>query len=335
MAYPRVRRNCRDAVEWRFESDAGPLVSVVVPAYNQAGYLGEAIESLLSQDYPNVEIIAIDDGSTDDTGAVLARYAGRISTMRHTNRGQAATLNRGWRAAKGEILGYLSADDTLEPNAITKAVQCLLANTQSVLAYCDFHLIDPASRRIRKVKAPDFDFRSMVVNLICAPGPGAFFRRAAYEKTTGWDESYRQIPDFEFWLRLGRLGTFIRVPEVLASYRVHESSPSFSAVSAERADESIRAIVGFFSTESTPASLIPFRNEAVANAMMVSARLHIRSGRWQAALQRMASGIRLYPQVLLRRRTSALLLNAITNKIGHRLYWKLNRVLRGSGAQSK
>src|SRR5690349_6912099 len=95
-----------------------PLVSIVIPSYNHARYLAAAIESVLAQDHPRVELIVIDDGSTDGSAAVLEKYRGRFHWEVQRNQGQAATMNRGWRLSRGEILAYLSADDVLLPQAV-------------------------------------------------------------------------------------------------------------------------------------------------------------------------------------------------------------------------
>ena len=139
-----------------------PVVSIVIPAYNLARYLGETIESILNQDYPNIELIVLDDGSTDDTRRVLEKYAGRIYMESQLNMGQVNTLNKGWRMSKGDILGFISADDTLLPGAVGKAVACLAANSDAVLTYCDFNLIDANSRIIRRVTTPELSFADML-----------------------------------------------------------------------------------------------------------------------------------------------------------------------------
>ena len=95
-----------------------PLVSIVIPAYNHDRYLGEAIDSILGQDYPNVELIVLDDGSTDGTRQILESYHSRFYWESHKNMGQANTLNKGWRMSKDDLLGYLSADDVLFSQAI-------------------------------------------------------------------------------------------------------------------------------------------------------------------------------------------------------------------------
>ena len=109
-----------------------PLVSIVVPTFDRAGYVETAILSLLHQDYPALEVIVVDDGSRDQTRAILSRIGERFPTERfrwlgHANQGQAYSINRGFEAARGELLGYLSSDDFLVPGAITSLVRAALA----------------------------------------------------------------------------------------------------------------------------------------------------------------------------------------------------------------
>ena len=130
-----------------------PLVSIVTPVYNQAEYLAATMESVLAQDYPALEYIVIDDGSSDASLALAQRLAaahpGRITVLTQANAGQAATLNRGWGLARGEILAYLSSDDCLCPGAVTAMVHALRAQPAASVAYCDFWLIDAHGKRLR------------------------------------------------------------------------------------------------------------------------------------------------------------------------------------------
>jgi glycosyltransferase involved in cell wall biosynthesis len=303
-----------------------PLASIVVPCFNQADYLAAAIESALSQDYPNLELIVLDDGSTDATREVLQCYAGRFHFESHPNIGQAATLNKGWRIAKGGILSYLAADDTLAPHAVSTSVRALLAHSDVVMVYGDFNLIDPSSRFIRRVRAPEYDYRALAVDLVCLPGPGVFFRRAAFDAAGPWNSSLRQIPDFEYWLRLGLQGPFLHLPEVLASYRVHDDSPSFAPVSEARAEEPVAAISTFYSSHALPVNLAVERPHALSNAHVLTARLHLRAARFGAGFSHLRDAFRLWPANFLRLRTLRLLANAIVNRFGHKMFWRLNRL---------
>ncbi len=303
-----------------------PLVSIVVPCYNQADYLAQAIESVLSQDYPRIELIVLDDGSTDDTRAVLATYAGRFHYESHANMGQAGTLNKGWRMSRGEILSYLAADDFLLPGAVKKSVEKLLADPKIVLTYCDFNRVDPESRVLWRVRAPEFSYRDLAVGIVCQPGPGVFFRRDAFERAGFWDELLRQIPDYAYWLRLGLEGAFVRIPEVLAAYRVHDRSQSLAPITPSRAEEIVNVISAHFRSGRVPPEIARAEPEAMSNAHIISARQHLRSGRCLAALKHMQHAFEHHPYSYLRFRTWRLIANGLFNSIGYKVFWQLNRI---------
>lgn len=306
-----------------------PLVSIVIPAYNQAEYLPQAIESVLAQDYPKIELIVLDDGSTDNTRDILASYGDRIVAGSHSNCGQAATLNRGWSRAQGDILGYLSADDFLLPGAIGRSVATLRGDPAVVACYCDFRLVDSAGNLVRHVRVPDYSYVQMVLSMVCAPGPGAFFLKHAFERAGPWNESLRQVPDFEFWLRLGAVGSFVRIAEELAAYRVHDVAQSFAPCSEARAEEPYNVMVKHFSAGDASSVTDGFRAEAMANAHLLAARLHLRSGRVVRACCHVGEAIGVWPRIVLLPRTWRLLANAMFNRIGHKAVWWLNR-LRGA-----
>jgi glycosyltransferase involved in cell wall biosynthesis len=305
-----------------------PRVTVVIPAYNHAGYLAQAVKSVLAQDYPHVELIAIDDGSTDDTAAVLAQLGDGFRWFTQPNAGQSRTLARGWSEAQGEILGYLSADDVLEPAAVSAAVAALRAAPELVAVYPDFNLIDPSSRVVRRVSAPDFDYRTMLTDFVCPVGPGAFFRKAAYLKAGPWNPDFRQMPDYDFWLRLGRVGGIARIPEVLASFRVHEASQTYSATTEERADEPIRVVDGLFASPLAVGLSPDIRREARVSALLVSAQLHLRAGRFGDAVRRAKAAVGIRWNALFSLRTLRLALNAIVNRLSHRLLWSARALFK-------
>ncbi|HPC86417.1 MAG TPA: glycosyltransferase family 2 protein [Smithellaceae bacterium] len=306
-------------------SSPNPLVSIVIPAYNAGPYLRQAIDSVLSQDYPHVELLVLDDGSTDDTRNILCSYGNRFSWESHANMGQAATINKGWRMAKGDIWSYLSADDALAPDAVRKAIPYLTDGV--VLAYGDFNLIDSSSKHIRRVKAPDFNYQDMFSRLICHPGPGVFMKRRAVEAAGFWDDAYRQMPDYDLWLRLGLQGRFVRVPEVLAFFRVHERSQTFAAADEQRALEPVRILSRFIETKTLPADLLSMKTMALGNAWLVTAQLQIRSGRFRRGMQALRRSFSLCPRNFFYPRTLRILTNSLFNRTLHRLArWK-NRIL--------
>lgn len=220
----------------------GTPVGLVTATYNHADHLAAAVDSVLAQRYVPLEYEVLDDGSTDDTQAVMARYGDRVAWEAHPNMGQALTLNKGWQRSNGEILGYLSSDDLLEPDAVAQAVRALDAHPEAVAVYCDFELIDERGARIRTKRAQPYDERALIEDLVCFPGPGAFFRREAFVSTGGWDGALRQVPDFDFWLRISRFGHFVHIPQVLAQYRIHGGSASFRPMPVERAEEIVGVV---------------------------------------------------------------------------------------------
>lgn len=308
-------------------SSRAPVVSIVIPAYNLARYLEEAIKSVLNQDYPDVELIVLDDGSTDDTRRILEKYRGRIYAESQPNMGQVNTLNKGWRMSKGDILGFISADDTLLPGAVSKAVACLAANPDAILTYCDFNLIDANSRIVRRVTTPEFSYDDMLIKVICPPGPGAFFRRSAFEATGLWDNSLKIMLDYDYWLRLGLKGRFVRIPEMLAQYRVHETSQTFAGVDEAKADEPVAIVSRIFDTQPLPQHLLDRRSEALSNTHLVSAQLHFRAGRYGLGYANLRKASALHPQNLLTLRAVRLTLNVIFNRIGHRAIRRLRKLL--------
>jgi len=308
-------------------ADVEPLVSVVIPAYNHAGYVEQAVRSILEQDYARVELIVLDDGSTDKTREILKRTPGAFHWETHANMGQAQTLNKGWRMARGEILAYLGADDTLSPGAIAASVFALAANTDAVATYCDFELMDPSSRTVRVVHAPAYDYKRLVAELECAPGPGAFFRRRAWEQAGPWSPALRQMPDYDFWLRLGLVGRFVHIDRVLARLRVHDASQTFAQASEARADEPVRIIETFFAREDLPEDIRVLCSRAVAKANLISAQLHARAGRWQSAAARVRTAWTADPTRIASGASLRLAVNAIFNRAGHRILWTLRNLI--------
>ena len=291
-----------------------PLVSIVTPTYNQAEYLAETIESVLAQDYPNFEYIVLDDGSTDDTSEILKRYDGRIRHERHENMGQANTLNRGWSMASGSLIGYLSSDDLLEPNAFTKLVKALTARPDASVAYCDFTLIDAEGQRFRTVNTEEFDEVRLCVDLVCQPGPGALFRREVFDRMGGWAGYLRQVPDFEFWLRASKFGPFVRVPEVLAHYRIHDGSASFRPTTVERSMEIVGVMSEYWGLQTGQKV-----NHSLAMANLVAAKSHAQSGRFAAGFAQWTQALRYSPKMLWSKLAWRIIASGLLRRSLHRL----------------
>ncbi|UCP00016.1 glycosyltransferase [Metapseudomonas lalkuanensis] len=297
---------------------ANPLVSLVIPAYNAERYVAETIKSVLDQSYKNIEVIVINDGSTDSTESILSGFSDSCTIVSQKNVGQAATLNSGWQMSRGEFVGYLSADDTLEPTAVAQLVAAFAAHPNAVLLYPDYCLIDEKSRHLRDVVAPEFVYRDVVLKGECPVGPGALFRREVLSSTEGWDPLLRQIPDYDFLLRVGLFGEVRRVPGFLAGFRVHDDSQTFTVSDERKTDEYRYVLRKYFERTDIPAYLNHERSRAEANACVLMARLHLRAGRFVAALHCLEEAYGLSASSLLCRRSVRLLLSGL---LGRYRYW--------------
>lgn len=289
-----------------------PLLSLVTPAHNQGQYLGETIESVLAQDFPAIDYVVVDDGSTDSTPAVLERYTGRVRWERQANLGQVRTLNAAWSRARGKYLAYLSSDDILYPGALRTLVGVLEADPGAVCVYPDADLIDDRSRVIKRGVCRPFDLAQLVVEQECYIGPGAVFRRSAFAAVGGWRPELRLAPDREFWMRLASQGAIRFHRETLAGYRMHPGAISFRDVSEETSREYIRVLDRYFGSPGVPAEILARRDEAYGNATLILARNRFRAGdlRRGAALYREACG--LHPGLRSARVKMRLLRNVVS-----------------------
>jgi len=292
-------------------------VSLVTPAYNQADFVGATIDSVLAQDYPTIEYRVLDDGSTDHTPEVLARYASVVRCDRHSNIGQSATLNKGWTESSGEYLGYVSADDLLSPSAVSELAKALDDNPDVVVVYGDFDLIDASGKVVGHVRSRDFNEKDLTEGLICQPGVGALFRRRVIDECGGWDPSLRKIPDFEFWLRASRLGPFLRVPRTLGQYRVHEESTAIRPVPVERSLEIVRTVEAYWRGRSDAAGA----HRAMASAHLRAAQSHAQSGRPLMALAEFARAARHRPRTFFSLSSWRALISGVALRFVNRFGW--------------
>lgn len=209
---------------------AGPLVSVVIPTFNRANTVGETIDSVLEQTYPNIEVIVVDDGSKDNTQEVLAAYGPRIRNVRQENAGQMVARNRGIRSARGEIVCFLDSDDLWLPRCVERHVDvlqvapaevpCSLANGwlcfsdgRKMTSFQNSHLY-PSVHEGLCLNMPDILSTRFV--MFCQ---FVAIRREALEKAHGFDEDLKFMEDYALPLRLALLGPWAFISEPLVIWR--------------------------------------------------------------------------------------------------------------------
>ena len=204
-----------------------PLVSIVTPSLNQGRFIRDTIESVLSQDYPKLDYIVMDGGSTDDTLDILRRYGDRLTWKSAPDRGQAEAVNSGFRLAKGEILGWLNSDDTYHPGAVKAAVGHLAANRDTAMVYGDACYIDEKNTITGTYPTEDFSLSRLAgACIICQPA--AFIRRAALHAVGMLDPGLRYCMDYDLWIRLGRRFRIDRIQRFLANSRRYPETKSWS-----------------------------------------------------------------------------------------------------------
>lgn len=213
-----------------------PVVSIITPTYNREKFIAATIESVLKQTYSHIEYIVVDDGSTDRTRELCAAFP-NVKYIYQENSGQSSAINNGWSHASGKYLMYLSSDDLLKPDAITNLVKHVDKYDGDVIAYPDYDVIDEYGGFLRDVILGPFNAGLFFTELVCVLGPGVMFNKSLFERHGGWNSRLRQVPDYEYWIRLSADARIVNCPQILASSRIHSGAISYSKVSLKRSLE--------------------------------------------------------------------------------------------------
>ena len=199
-----------------------PLVSVITPSYEQARFLEETIRSVEAQDYPHVEHVVVDGGSSDGTLDVLRRHPG-VRWISEPDEGQAHALNKGLAMAQGEIIGWLNSDDLYLEGAVARGVDAL-ERSGAAMVYANLIEIDEAGAEIGRQKARLPNQRRQLLGRNSIPQPTIFVRRAAVDAVGGLDPTYHYAMDYELWLRIGARFPIEYVDDWWAAFRRHPAS---------------------------------------------------------------------------------------------------------------
>jgi glycosyltransferase involved in cell wall biosynthesis len=209
-----------------------PLISLVTPSFNQARFLERTLRSVLDQDYPRLQYIVQDGGSTDETIDVLERFQDRLARWESArDRGQSHALNLGFGHASGDVLAYLNSDDLLLPGSLHYVAHFFSTHPQVDVVYGHRIVIDAADREIGRWVLPPHD-NDVLSWADFVPQETLFWRRSIWEKVGGWiDEDFHFAMDWDLLLRLREAGAcFARVPRFLAAFRVHEEQKTSARI---------------------------------------------------------------------------------------------------------
>jgi len=209
---------------------SSPRVSVVIPAYNAAATLSETLASVFAQTFTDYEVVVVDDGSTDSTREVLARYHDRVRVLSKMNEGKpASTRNLGVRNARGDYVAFLDADDRWRPEKLELQVAVLDQNPAVGLVYTGAVVIDAEGREL-KVRSCSPEARGRIDRLLSVRnvmvGSSVVARRRAIEEAGGFDENLTSIENWDLWVRIARRWSVEFVDQPLTLYRVHAGNRS-------------------------------------------------------------------------------------------------------------
>ncbi|MCB9150114.1 MAG: glycosyltransferase [Caldilineaceae bacterium] len=258
-----------------------PLVSIVTPSYNQGQFIRDTIESVLEQEYPNIEYWVVDGGSNDETIEILREFESdpRFHWMSEPDGGQGDAVNKGWRRAQGEILGWLNSDDTYLPNAIAQQVNYLQTHPEVDVIYGDAVFIDADGNRIGKYWGRPFSQYEQI-RTSCIPQPTAFIRRSMLDRNGTIDINLNFALDYEYWLRASLHSTIKYHRLEVATYRMHETSKTV-ADPTKFNPELERIILNFLKSENLSEELHANRNKLYADVLLRMAINYVKADKVQ------------------------------------------------------
>ena len=261
-----------------------PLVSIVTPSFNQAEFLEEAILSVLNQDYPNLEYLLLDGGSTDGSVDIIRKYEGRFAYwVSGPDTGQSDAINRGWRLARGEILAYLNSDDLYFPGAVSAAARFFQAHPDVGIAYGACEFLDLMGGVASLITPPDFDLSQLSLGNFIAQ-PSVFLRKAVLDEIGPLDTNLRYCMDYDLWVRAAVAGVQIaRIPgPPLARFRIRRASKT-STGSEAALKERLLILERAFSSGRLPREVMALREYARARACMTVAYGDFLNGEMRSA----------------------------------------------------
>ncbi len=217
-----------------------PAVSIVTPSYNQARFLERTILSVLNQNYPNLEYIIMDGGSTDGSVEIIKKYEEYLAYwISEPDKGQADAINKGLRISKGEIVAYLNSDDTYCEGTIRKVVGFFSENHEVGMVYGDCNFINEKGKIVKVRREIDFDFDILFFYFSYIPQPTVFIRRRVLDCVGLLDENLGYSMDLDLYLRIAKDFPVGHIPEILANFRWHHKSKTSRGVENFRKERRI------------------------------------------------------------------------------------------------
>jgi glycosyltransferase involved in cell wall biosynthesis len=228
-----------------------PRITIITPSFNQAPFLEETIQSVLLQNYPNLEYLIYDGGSTDGSVSIIEQYSDRITEWSSgPDGGQSQAINKGFARATGEWVSWLNSDDALMPDALFEIARASLSNPDAVLIYGEADLIRQDGSLIGKNYSKPYSKQIMLEEGNPVPQPSAFINRKAFYQVGGLDETLRFTMDYDLWFRLGEAGNIVYLEKPLSKMRVHPEAKTASG--DQRFFVEVRKVAGRYGGQGLP-----------------------------------------------------------------------------------
>jgi glycosyltransferase involved in cell wall biosynthesis len=289
------------------------LVTIITPSYNQSAYLEQTIRSVLDQDHPQIEYLVIDGASTDDSVAIIKRYADKLAWwVSEKDRGQADAINKGFARASGEVIAWLNSDDYYLPGAISAAVKVLDENPDAVLAYGDMLAVDEHGRTFNTMHYKSLTLEDLLCFQIIGQ-PAVFMRRSALQKTNGLNPAFHFLLDHLLWIELAQHGKILHVDQTWAAARYHAEAKN-RAKAAEFGREAFRILDTIAQDKTLAPILEKINRRARASAHRVDARYLLDGGQPAKALLAWTRALFLHPPTALARLN--ILASSLLNLLG-------------------
>jgi glycosyltransferase involved in cell wall biosynthesis len=258
------------------------LVSTIIPAFNAEKYLRESVDSALSQNYHEQEVIVVDDGSTDSTPLILAEYGNKIRVVRQPNKGSPAACNKGVEVARGSWISFLDADDIWLPDKLSKQLQVCgrtdISHTDSLV------FGDSVAGEIRRSTfEPPYSgmvLKELLVRNFISKST-VLMRRDLYRQYGGFDESYTGVEDWPFWIKICARHELGYLPEALVRYRVHLKSKSMEG--RKTLVDHMRIIEEAFGPNGAGRPFPHLKNKAIISSYQINSHYAAESGDWTFA----------------------------------------------------
>lgn len=311
-----------------------PLISIVTPSFNQARFLETTIRSVLEQDYPAIEYIIIDGGSTDGSLEIIRRYERRLAQwISEPDSGQAEAINKGLRLATGEIVAWLNSDDVYLPGALREAAEAFARNPGAGLVYGDGIMVDEDLHVLDFHRYRQLDLKELLAFEVLLQ-PAAFMRRQALEAVGFLNQDYHLILDHELWVRIASRFPLVHVPRYWALERTHSQAKTI-AQAGQFVQEAERLRQWAEREEWLAPIMSEHRPRIYAGMDVFAARRLIDEGEFSRAFGHIWRALQTHPPTVLRYwyKLVQALLSAMGLHVLFEGYRRLRRWIRFGGAQ--